>query len=202
MAILPLIIAPDEILKQPSKAVTDINDAVRELLDDMADTMYFSRGIGLAAVQVGVHLKMVVVDISWDERDDSTRRPMKLINPEILESSQTMRGYKEGCLSFPEQYSEVERPDSITIRYLDENGSPKQVIADGLLATCLQHEIDHTNGITFVDHISRLKRDMIHKKLNKMKKAGAFEDDHVHGPDCNHGHHHHGHVHGPDCQHD
>lgn len=191
MAIMPIVIAPDERLKQPSKAVEKVTEEIRELLSDMADTMYFSRGIGLAAVQVGVHLRAIVVDIHWDEHDDSTRKPLKFINPEIVWESEEDNSYKEGCLSFPEQYSDVSRPKKIRVKFLDETGAEKEIEADGLLATCLQHEIDHTKGITFVDHISRLRRDMILKKLSKMKKAGAFdeEDDHVHGPNCSHHHH-------------
>ncbi len=195
MAIMPIIIAPDERLKQPSAKIEAVTDDVRALLDDMVDTMYFSRGIGLAAVQVGVHLKAVVVDIHWHENDDSTRNPMKFINPEIVWNSQEDSTYKEGCLSFPDQFSDVDRPASVRVQYLDEHGKPQELLAEGLLATCIQHEIDHTNGITFVDHISRLKREMIHKKLTKLKKAGAFdEDDHVHGPHCSHGHDHHHHA--------
>ena len=193
MAILPLIIAPDESLKRPSSAVDTVTDEVRELLNDMADTMYYSRGIGLAAVQIGVPLRVITVDVNWREEADETRKPLKLINAEIVWSSDEEGGYKEGCLSFPDMFSEVERPLSVRVKYLDETGTPQELLAEGLLATCLQHEIDHTNGVTFVDHISRLKREMILKKLTKLKKAGAFdeEEEHVHGPNCSHGHHHH-----------
>lgn len=192
MAIMPIVIAPDERLKQVSKPVEKVTDEIRELLNDMVDTMYYSRGIGLAAVQVGIHLRAIVVDIHWDDRDDATRKPLKFINPEIVELSEEENTYKEGCLSFPDQYSDVVRPKKIRVKYLNEDGEEKTIDADGLLATCLQHEIDHINGITFVDHVSRLKRDMIIKKLNKMKKAGAFEEDedeHTCGSGC--GHHHH-----------
>lgn len=192
MAILPLVIAPDPLLSQVSAPVTAVTEEVRELLSHMVDTMYFSRGIGLAAVQVGVPVRAIVADVHWREEEDATRRPLKLVNPEIVWSSADEGSYKEGCLSFPEQYSDVERPLEVRVKYLDENGKEQMLEADGLLATCLQHEIDHINGITFVDHISRLKREMIIKRLTKLKKAGAFDEEvHVHGPGCSHGHHHH-----------
>jgi len=192
MAVLPLVIAPDPFLKQQSKRVEKVDDDVRALLSDMADTMYYSNGIGLAAVQVGVHLKLIVVDVEWREDDSGSRNPMKFINAEVIENSPEQNVYKEGCLSFPDQYSEVERPKNIRIRYLDEQGTPKELEATGLLATCLQHEIDHTNGITFVDHISTVKRDIIHRKLSKLKRMGHFDHDHDHD---------HDHVHGEHCNH-
>jgi peptide deformylase len=189
MAILPLVIAPDPILKTPSKAVDRVDDAVRALLEDMLDTMYDSRGIGLAAVQVGVHRKLIVVDVDWREEESDSRNALKMVNAEILSFSPETKPYQEGCLSFPEQYSEVIRPAQIEVKYLDENGNPQQLKAEGLLATCIQHEIDHTNGITFVDHISKLKRDMIHKKLTKMKKQGRFDHEHGCGdPHCHEEH--------------
>ena len=186
MAILPLVIAPDPFLKIPSKPVAEVDDAIRQLLNDMLDTMYASRGVGLAAVQVGQHLKLVVMDTEWREDEFASRAPIKLVNPEVLEFSPEERLYNEGCLSFPDQYSEVVRPARVKVKYLDENGQPSILEADGLAATCIQHEIDHTNGIVFVDHISRLKREMIHKKLTKMKKAGAFDGC---GDHCGHDHH-------------
>lgn len=196
MAILPLVIAPDIRLNTASTPVPEVNDEVRDLLDDMVDTMYFSRGIGLAAVQVGAMVRVIVVDVNWREDEDATRKALKLVNPELVWTSDDAAIYKEGCLSFPEQYSDVARPTQCRVRYLDEDGKSQEIEARGLLATCLQHEIDHINGIVFVDHISRLKRDMILKKLAKLKKSGAFdEDDHVHGPGCSHGHHHHDEAH-------
>jgi peptide deformylase len=194
MAILPLVIAPDEFLKQKSTPVAVVDDEVRALLDDMLDTMYRLRGIGLAAVQVGILKRLIVVDVSWREDDSHTRKPLKLINAEIVSDSDEESSFNEGCLSFPDQYSEVVRPSQVKIRYLDEQGKQHELEADGILATCIQHEIDHTNGITFVDHISRLKRDMIHKKLIKAKKAGVFDHDHHH-------HHDYDHVHGEHCNH-
>lgn len=172
MAILPLVIAPDERLNLPSKPVEVVDDAVRTLLDDMLDTMYANQGIGLAAVQVGVHLRCVVVDIAVR---DGGREPLKFINPEIIRKSDELSVYQEGCLSFPDQYSDVKRPATVTIKYLDENGAEKTMEADDILATCLQHEIDHTNGVVFVDHISLMKRDMIMRKLKKAKRLGLFE---------------------------
>lgn len=189
MTVLPLVIAPDPLLKQKSATVEQVDEEVRTLLDDMADTMYDSRGIGLAAVQVGVLRRVVVIDIGWREEDDATRAPLKLVNPEIVTSSEERSLYNEGCLSFPEHYSEVERPAIVKVRYQDEQGKSQEMEATGLLATCVQHEIDHTNGITFVDHISRLKRDVILKKLSKAKKQGMF-DPHECGAHCGHDHDH------------
>ena len=171
MAILPLVIEPDARLHIPSESVVRVDDAVRQLLNDMLETMYAHEGIGLAAVQVGVHQRCIVVDVAQRE---GRREPMKFINPEIVEKSETPSVFLEGCLSFPDQYSEVERPERVTVRYLDERGEEKTLEAEGILATCLQHEIDHTNGIVFVDHISKLKRDMILRKLTKAKRLGLF----------------------------
>ena len=171
MAILPLVIAPDERLNKPSQPVAVVDDKIRQLLDDMLETMYANQGIGLAAVQVGVHLKCIVVDIAVR---DGGREPMKFINPEIIKSSEEKSVFQEGCLSFPDQYSDVTRPEKVTVRYLDENGVQKEIEADEILATCLQHEIDHTNGVVFVDHISMMKRDMILRKLKKAKRLGLF----------------------------
>lgn len=171
MTILPLVIAPDERLNIPSKPVEVVDDKIRKLLDDMLETMYANQGIGLAAVQVGVHLRCIVVDIAVR---DGGREPMKFINPEIIRKSDTLSVYQEGCLSFPDQYSDVSRPENVTVRYLDETGAQKEIEADEILATCLQHEIDHINGVVFVDHISMMKRDMIMRKLKKAKRLGLF----------------------------
>lgn len=190
MTVLPLVIAPDPFLNEASEKVEVFDDETRMLLNDMLETMYASHGIGLAAVQVGFHQRLIVVDIDWRDGELGSRNPLKLVNAEIVESSPTQSSYNEGCLSFPGQYSEVIRPETITIRYQDEFGNENTLEADGLLATCIQHEIDHTKGITFVDHISRLKRDRILKKLDKAKKQGAF--DHTEGkcgdPHCDHEH--------------
>jgi peptide deformylase len=173
MTILPLVIAPDERLSIPSKPVEKVDDSVRTLLNDMLDTMYANQGIGLAAVQVGVHLRCIVVDVAVREGGNT---PMKFINPEIIRKSDETRVFQEGCLSFPDQYSDVSRPDTVTVRYLDENGVEKTMEADDILATCLQHEIDHINGVVFVDHISHMKRDMIMRKLKKAKRLGLLSE--------------------------
>ena len=200
MAILPLVIAPDERLTTVSSPIEKIDESIKTLAADMLDTMYHEHGIGLAAVQVGVLKRLLVADVNWREGEGPGEQYV-LINPEIIEDTKDEHAYKEGCLSFPDQFAEVVRPSGVRVRYLDLDGKTQEKTFDGLLATCIQHEIDHLNGIVFVDHISRLKRDMIIKKLQKLKKQGAF--DHVHGPNCNHGHHHdHGHVHGPDCDND
>lgn len=196
MTVLPLVIAPDPFLNQPSQAVQTVDGAVRQLLDDMLETMYANKGIGLAAVQVGIHKRLVVIDVEYEspryggnpDAPVKPGKPMKFVNPEIVELSDNEVPYDEGCLSFPEQYSEVIRPDQVTVKYLDEQGSPQTLTATGLLATCLQHEIDHTNGITFVDHISKLKREMILKKLKKAKKLGYFDDHDCGDPHCGHDH--------------
>lgn len=197
MTILPIVIEPDDRLHIKSSPVETVNDEVRKLAADMLETMYYERGIGLAAVQVGVHKRLLVVDVNWSEEDGPGDQYV-LINPEILSADSELNKYKEGCLSFPDQYAEVTRPASVKVRYTDLDGKQQEQEFEGLLATCIQHEIDHINGIVFVDHVSKLKRDMIVKKLAKMKKQGAF--DHVHGPHCNHGHHHeHDHVHDENC---
>lgn len=170
MAVLPLIIAPDPRLKICSQAVAEVNDGIRKFIDDMFETMYASGGIGLAAVQVGVHKRILVMDI--EQREDGKKsKPLVLINPEIIGSSPEINTYEEGCLSFPGQYAEVKRPLKVKIRFLDYHGKQQEMDADGLLATCVQHEIDHLNGITFVDHISPVKRDMIIRKIKKAKRA-------------------------------
>jgi peptide deformylase len=167
MAILPLVIAPDPRLKQRSSAVESVDDTIRTLMDDMLETMYHSNGLGLAAVQVGIHKRVIVMDI---EQREGIKNPLFLANPVILTSSEEISLYNEGCLSFPGQYSDVERPATVNIRYLDYHNNTRTLTAEGLLATCIQHEIDHINGIVFVDHISFMKRDMIMRKLKKLKQ--------------------------------
>lgn len=194
MAILPMVIAPDPRLKTASAPVADFGDELRTLVGDMFDTMYYERGIGLAAVQVGVHKRVLVADVSWREDGEGNAAAGEqhvLINPEILEDSGDKHVYKEGCLSFPDQFAEVTRPSSVRVRFQDIQGNTQEQSFEGLLATCIQHEIDHLNGVVFVDHISSLKRDMIIRRLSKLKKAGVFDHDH----------HHHHHVHGPHCNH-
>lgn len=193
MAILPIKIAPDAVLKQVAQPVTEVTDDIRTLLDDMLETMYNAHGIGLAANQVGVLKRVIVVDVE-QENHHEPGNPIKMVNPELVTTSEDMFTYQEGCLSFPQQYGDVDRPATITLRYLDENGKPQEMQADGLLATCIQHEIDHLDGINFVDHLSKLKRDMIVKKLEKGKKRGDYA--HIYEP---HDHHHH--VHDEFCNH-
>ena len=168
MAILPILVAPHPVLKKVAEPVETVDDEIRQILDDMVETMYDAPGIGLAAPQVGISKRMLVVDVSGRDEDP---QPMKIINPEILTESDELSSYDEGCLSFPEQFAEVKRPAVVTLRYLDENGTQHEIQADGLLATCVQHEIDHLDGIVFVDHISSLKRGMIMRKLQKWKKT-------------------------------
>jgi peptide deformylase len=204
MAILPLIIAPDERLKTKSAPIDTIDDSIRALAADMLETMYEERGIGLAAVQIGVLKRMLVADVTWRDEGGHGKQYV-LINPEIVEDSKELNVYKEGCLSFPDQFADVTRPKAVRVRYMDLSGKQQEEQFDGLLATCVQHEIDHLNGIVFVDHISMLKRDMIVRKLKKLKKQGYFDPhDHSH---CGHDHHHdhdheHEHVHGEHCNHD
>lgn len=172
MALLTLITYPDPRLKFRSEEVTEINDEVRRQLEDMLDTMYAKGGIGLAGVQVGILKRILVMDIDQDERGER-KNPLKMINPEIVWRSEEENVYSEGCLSFPGQYADVVRPASIRIRYLDEQGKAQEVAADGLFATCFQHELDHLDGITFTDHLTRMKRDMIHRKLLKQQKPAT-----------------------------
>ena len=168
MTIKPLIILPDPLLRQQSKPIEQVDAEITRLADDMLDTMYDAPGIGLAAIQIGVPRRMLVIDIS---REDEDRRPVVFINPEILKVSDDVSAYEEGCLSIPDYYAEVERPASLTVGYIDRDGKKQTVEADGLLATCLQHEMDHLNGVLFIDHISRLKRDMVIKKFTKAARA-------------------------------
>ncbi len=173
MAVLPLVIAPDPRLNVPSQKVELVDDSIRAFAKDLLDTMYANDGIGLAAVQVGVHKRIIAVDVA---RRDGGNDPHIYINPEIIGEGEDINVYMEGCLSFPDQFSEVERPEGVKIRYMDLDGKEHVIEANGILATCLQHEIDHTNGIVFVDHVSKLKRDMILKKLTKQKKLGMFAE--------------------------
>jgi peptide deformylase len=167
MSIKPLVILPDPILRQVSRPVERFDTALRKLSDDMLETMYDAPGIGLAAIQVGEPLRMLVIDLS---KEDDPRAPQVFVNPEVLASSDDRSTYEEGCLSIPDYYAEVERPASVTVKYVDIDGKPHEVAAEGLLAVCLQHEIDHLNGVLFIDHISRLKREMVVKKFRKLAK--------------------------------
>jgi len=168
MALLPIITAPDPRLKIKGRPVAAVDGKIRLLMDDMLETMYGSIGIGLAAPQVGEASRVIVVDIA---REGEKPQPLKLANPEILWHSDELMTCNEGCLSLPEHYAEVTRPEKIRLRYLDYQNEIRELEASGLLATCLQHEIDHLDGILFVDHISSLKRGMILRKLAKAKRS-------------------------------
>ncbi|MGD9537640.1 MAG: peptide deformylase [Alphaproteobacteria bacterium] len=171
MARRPIIVAPDRRLKVRSTPVETIDDSVRALLDDMLETMYAEDGVGLAAIQVGVPKRLVVADV---HPKDAPPAPIKLINPEIVEVSEDLIVHEEGCLSLPDQFAEVERPVKARIRYLDETGTPQEREFEGVLAVCLQHEIDHLEGILFVDHISAIRRNIILRRLQKLKRAEAM----------------------------
>jgi peptide deformylase len=164
MTIKPLIILPDPLLRQVSAPIERVDSELEQFIDDMLETMYEAPGIGLAAIQVGVPRRLLVIDLSKEEEG---RQPLVFINPEILTSSDERSVYEEGCLSIPDYYAEVERPASITVKSIGRDGKEQLTEADGLLATCLQHEIDHLNGVLFIDHISRLKREMVIKKFTK-----------------------------------
>ena len=178
MAILKIYETPDgnEMLRQISKPVDEVTDEHRALIEDMFETMYDAPGIGLAAVQVGHPIRILVIDLQEPEEEggEPVKDPKVFINPEILETSETDVPYTEGCLSIPEQYADVMRPDRIKARWLDADGNRHEEEIDGLLAVCLQHEMDHLEGVLFIDHLSKLKRDMVLKKLAKMRKAGRI----------------------------
>jgi peptide deformylase len=167
MAVLPIITAPDPRLKVKCEPVGTVDKTIAKLMGDMLDTMYLAPGIGLAAPQVGVTKRILVVDVS---SKDGPREPIRMANPEVVWHSDELAVYEEGCLSLPDQYADVERPAKIRFRYLDEKGVLQEREAEGLLATCIQHELDHLEGIIFVDHLSALKRRMILRKLAKLKK--------------------------------
>ncbi len=167
MTLLSIIIAPDPRLKVTAKAVAKVDGGVRRLMDDMLETMHSANGIGLAAPQVGDPRRVIVVDVANEEEDPN---PLCMANPELVWVSDEERLHEEGCLSLPEQYAEVERPDAIRVRYLDHENEIRELEADGVLGTCIQHEMDHLEGVLFVDHISSLKRNMILRKLTKVKK--------------------------------
>ena len=171
MTIKPLIILPDPLLRQASKPIERIDTETQRLADDMLETMYDAPGIGLAAIQIGVPRRMLVIDVS---REGEEKTPLVFINPEIVTSSDDRSVYEEGCLSIPDYYAEVERPARVTVKYLDRDGKEQFTEAEGLLATCVQHEIDHLNGVLFIDYISRLKREMVIKKFTKAAKAKAL----------------------------
>jgi peptide deformylase len=172
MAIRPIIILPDSKLRLVSEPVKTVDDSIRALMDDMVDTMHDAPGIGLAAIQIGAPQRIVVIDLA---KKDEPPDVQYFVNPEIVWSSEEKSVYEEGCLSIPEYYEEVERPARIRARFIDRDGHEREIEAEGLLATALQHEIDHLNGVLFIDHISRLKRDRVIKKFVKQAKQKEGE---------------------------
>ena len=167
MALREILTEPNKTLRQKSLKVENVDKDLQKLIDDMLETMYAAPGIGLAAIQIGVPKRVIVLDIS---SKDGPRNPMCFVNPEIITTSQNNSTYEEGCLSVPGQFAEIDRPDKCHIKYLDYYGEPKEIKTEGMLATCIQHEMDHLEGILFIDYLSKLKKTMIVKKLSKQKK--------------------------------
>ena len=168
MTIRKILTEPDPVLRQKSQPVDKVDDTVRKLMDDMLETMYAAPGIGLAAIQVGVPKRVIVLDI---DQKEGQKNPFFFINPEIIKKSDNNSTYEEGCLSVPGQFAEIDRPEKCHVKYLDYYGEAKEIKAEGMLATCIQHEMDHLEGILFIDYLSKLKKTMIVKKLSKQKKA-------------------------------
>ena len=169
MTIQKIITEPNKILRQKSIAVEKVDKNIQRLMDDMLETLYAAPGIGLAAIQVGVAKRVIVIDTSRG-REKEPKNPMYFVNPEIFWKSEEKNIYEEGCLSVPNQFAEIDRPKQCHLKYLDYNGNPKEIKAEGLLASCIQHEIDHLEGILFIDYLSKLKKSIIIKKLSKQKK--------------------------------
>ncbi len=177
MSLLPIIEVPDAILRAESVPVERIDDDLKRLIGDMFETMYKAPGIGLAAVQVAVPRRLLIIDLQdpdpvaeGEEEGPPVKRPHVFINPDIIHRSEARKVYNEGCLSIPDQYAEIERPDVVRARWLDEEGRSREAEFDGLMSVCLQHEVDHLNGVLFIDHLSRLKREMIVKKVVKSRR--------------------------------
>ena len=168
MALRQILIEPNKILREKSLSVENVDKDIQILMNDMLETMYAAPGIGLAAIQIGIPKRVIVLDIKQKE---GQKNPIYLINPEIIEKSKNNSTYEEGCLSVPGQFAEIDRPDKCHVKYLDYYGEKKEIKAEGMLATCIQHEMDHLEGILFIDYLSRLKKTMIIKKLSKQKKA-------------------------------
>jgi len=166
MTVKPILTEPNKLLRQISKPVESVGDDERKLMDDMLDTMYAAPGIGLAAIQIGIPKRIIVMDIS---RDEDKKEPRYFVNPIIKNKNNETSKYEEGCLSVPDQFAEIERPNECEVEYLDYNGKKQLLKADGLLATCIQHEMDHLEGVLFIDYLSKLKKSMIIKKLSKIK---------------------------------
>ena len=178
MAVLPIVEVPDPRLRQVCEPVETIDDGVRAFIGDMFDTMYDAKGIGLAAIQVGDFRRIVVIDLQErevedEEKPEAARDPKAFVNPELTWTSDELSTYSEGCLSIPDQYADVTRPARCRVKWLDEQGAAHEEEFSGLMATCMQHEIDHLNGVLFTDHLTRLKRDMLMRKLTKARKAAA-----------------------------
>jgi peptide deformylase len=189
MSIRPIHVIPDTLLRQKAEAVPAVDDALRALIDDMFETMYAAPGIGLAAPQIGVMKRLAVVDVSSREEE---AQPIALINPQIVWESPELSSYQEGCLSIPDVYEDVVRPERIRVRFQDRTGAEQEIEADGVLAVCIQHELDHLDGVLFIDHISKLKRDMVWKRFVKtakreggpkpyLPKPGPKDDEHHEG---------------------
>ena len=172
MAIRPIVILPDPVLRRKAAPVTAVDDDIRQLMDDMLETMYDAPGIGLAAPQIGISSRIIVMDCS---DDDDNPAPLKMANPEIIWKSDDKDTLEEGCLSIPGHRGDVTRPSEIELRYLDQNGDEQQLRTGGLLAVCIQHEIDHLDGVLFIDYLSRLKRDMIIRKMTKEARLDRGE---------------------------
>jgi len=168
MALRKILTEPNKILRKKSLNVEKVDEELQKLMNDMVETMYAAPGIGLAAIQVGVPKRVIVLDVSQKE---GIKKPMFFVNPEIITKSQDMSTYEEGCLSVPGQFAEIDRPDSCLVKYLDYDGQPQELKAKGMLATCIQHEMDHLEGVLFIDYLSKLKKTMIIKKLSKQRKA-------------------------------
>ena len=173
MTILPIITAPDKRLKEKCELVDNVNAGVSQLMQDMLETMYLAPGVGLAAPQIGILKRIIVVDVGKAEEN---RQPYCMANPELIWVSNSKVVHEEGCLSLPEHYADVRRPERICVKFIDEKNSTRKLEADGFLATCIQHEIDHLEGVLFVDHLSSLKRNMILRKLKKVKKVTKITD--------------------------
>ena len=179
MALRQILTEPDKILREKSLKVNQVDKDLQKLMDDMLETMYAAPGIGLAAIQVGVPKRVIILDIGRRDESESTndekqvarKIPMYFVNPEIIKKSDNNSTYEEGCLSVPGQFAEIDRPDQCHIKYLDYYGQPQEIKAEGMLATCIQHEMDHLEGVLFIDYLSKLKKSMIIKKLSKQKKA-------------------------------
>ena len=168
MALRQILTEPNKILREKSLSVETVDEDLQKLMNDMLETMYAAPGIGLAAIQVGVPKRVIVLDIA---PKDKPRNPMFFVNPEIIKKSDNNSTYEEGCLSVPGQFAEIDRPDKCHIKYLDYHGQPKEIKAEGMLATCIQHEMDHLEGILFIDYLSKLKKSMIIKKLSRQQKT-------------------------------